>query len=76
MSPTTITSDTLTKVVTTVSQAGVTKRNVNLPSNQAEPTLAYLIAIMNCHANDHAQRFDRPVHKFSNFTKLQNAVES
>jgi len=54
MSPLTTMSDTPTKAVTTVSQAGVTTGNVNLPSNHTEPTLADLIAIMNGQANDHA----------------------
>jgi len=76
MSPPTTMSDTPTKAVTTVSQAGVTSGNVNLPTNNTETTLADLIAIMNGHANDHAQRFDRLEYKFSNFTKRQDAVES
>jgi len=40
-----------------------------------EPTLADLIAVMNGHANDQAQRFDRLENKVSDFTKRQDAVE-
>lgn len=75
LSPTT-TSDTPNQAVPSVSQAGTTTGNVTLPRNQAQPTLNNLIAIMNGHANDHAQRFDRLEHKFSHFTKRQDVVES
>jgi len=76
MSPPTTTSDTPIKPVNTVSQAGMATGNVLLQPTKVEPTLADIIAIMNGHANDHAQRFDRLENQFSGFTKRQDAVES
>jgi len=76
MVPPTTTSDTPTKSVNTVNQAGSATSNVILQPSKAEPTLADLIAIMNGHANDQAQRFDRLEGQFSGFTKRQDAVET
>lgn len=75
MSPPTTTSDTPIKTVTTVSQAGRGTENVLPQPTKVEPTLADLIAIMNGHASDHAQRFDRLETQFIGFTKRQDAVE-
>ncbi|CAI6377657.1 unnamed protein product [Macrosiphum euphorbiae] len=75
MPPTTTMSETPNKNVTTVSQAGMATGNVHPQPTKVEPTLADLIAIMNGHASDQAQRFDRLENQFSGFTKRQDAVE-
>jgi len=75
ITPPTTTLDTPNKTVTTISQSRVATGNVLPQSTKVEPTLADLIAIMNGHASDHAQRFNHLEIQFSGFAKRQDAVE-